>query len=126
MYNLTPRLVEHLIKASSGGDEGLENYLYEVYPSFVPMAHLISDSKAMYVVQLQMLMVQSALDKSINLVDYFETTRNMTIDFMYVAKTIGDGQTDNYRNASARMKDRENAWKCCRRCWRICGRPTRP
>ena len=109
-YNLSPQLVDFLVRSASGGDVGLEAYLYELYPSFVPLAYLNSDSKPMYALWLQMFLIESALDKSLNLVDYFETTRNMSSDFTNVSKTIGDGQTDNYRNASSRMKDRENAW----------------
>ena len=110
MYAVSPQLAQYIVKAASGGDKGLEDYLFELYPSFIPFSDALSTSKAQFVLRLQMLLIEAALDKSVNLVDYYNTTRDMTSDFTNVSKTIGDGETDNYRNATSRMKDRENAW----------------
>lgn len=110
MYAVSPQLAQYIVKAASGGDKGLEDYLFELYPSFIPFSDSLSTSKAQFVLRLQMLLIEAALDKSVNLVDYYSTTRDMTSDFTNVSKTIGDGETDNYRNATSRMKDRENAW----------------
>ena len=110
MYAISPQLAQFIVKSASGGDKGLEDYLFELYPTFIPFSNALAESKPQFVLRLQMFLVEAALDKSVNLVDYFSTSRDMVSDFTNVSKTIGDGETDNYRNAVSRMKDRENAW----------------
>lgn len=107
---LSVPLKQFIVRSASGGDIELEKFLGEVFPTLYPLAQVYAFSKPVLTLNLQMLLVDAALDKSTGLVDYFNSNRVMLSDSTTVSKIVGDGETDNFRTAIARMKDRENSW----------------
>ncbi len=107
---LSFELQNFIVKSASGGDLELEKYLCSIAPTLIPLSAAFAFSPAIQALQFQSYLVDAALDKSNNLVDHFTSNRTMLADSTSISKIIGDGETDNYRSAVARMKDRENSW----------------